>query len=123
MDMKTKQRLILLIASGIHDIQSLRQHIPNLTDLEISYLLFAPSETERLISEALPRPHFLGEHYEIHPNDELVLSDAGRDMLYQIRREQQAIHLQKLSLFFSAIAALCSGISLIIAILQLLRTS
>ena len=123
MDMKTKQQLVLLIASGIHDIQSLRQRIPSLTDSEISYLLFAPSETERLISEALPRPHHLGEHYEIYPSDELVLSDAGRDMLYQIRREQQAIHLQKLSLFFSAIAALCSGISLIIAILQLLRTS
>lgn len=123
MDMKTKQQLVLLIASGIHDIQSLRQRIPSLTDSEISYLLFAPSETERLISEALPRPHHLGEHYEIYPSDELVLSDAGRDMLYQIRREQQAIHLQKLSLFFSAIAALFSGISLIIAVLQLLRTS
>lgn len=123
MDMKTKQQLVLLIASGIHDIQSLRQRIPSLTDSEISYLLFAPSETERLISEALPRPHHLGEHYEIYPSDELVLSDASRDMLYQIRREQQAIHLQKLSLFFSAIAALFSGISLIIAVLQLLRTS
>ena len=123
MDMKTKQQLVLLIASGIHDIQSLRQRIPSLTDSEISYLLFAPSETERLIPEALPRPHHLGEHYEIYPSDELVLSDAGRDMLYQIRREQQAIHLQKLSLFFSAIAALFSGISLIIAVLQLLKTS
>lgn len=122
MDMETKQRLVLLIASGVKDYQSIRKRLPQVIDSEFSHLVFAPDESDRLLREKNPHPHSQCEPYEFHPEDEFILSDTGKDILHQYQQEQDLRRMQRWSLYFAAIAALLSGLSVILSVLQWLST-
>ena len=97
MTLETKRRLVCLIERGVTTRAALLAALPEIDDDDLYYALRTPINDERLL---------------IEHDDVLFLTDAGKDILYRMKEEQNQHFYIVLGAIASAIAAICSLIAL-----------
>lgn len=135
LNQRTREQLILLVSSGKNTYTDIKQAIPELTDDELriaSLPMLINDLSERVLSlDHLPSGDKYS--YKFADDDKFSLSWYGEDLLYKVQKElrqkrfaavaadeaEKARRVAEKSLLFSAIAAICAVISILIALLQL----
>lgn len=125
MNLKTKQKLVSLIASGHNTYADIQKSLPNIDDAVMDYITRSPSEEERLLLQIGPRPVSREESYKYLPDDCFTLTDAGQDVLDQLEKESfrdaqaaETMALNKKIFAATLIGVAIAAISVLVALLK-----
>lgn len=113
MNLKTTERLIKLLASGQTTYATIRLDMPELSNDDLRRMLFPSSNTvNKLIafSHDISEEEFRRNRFD--QNELIVLTEKGKDLLYQLQKEQRQSLLTYVSIALSAIAAVTGIIAL-----------